>query len=337
MDSTIQKLRETGTQVYKDVLKGVHDAVLVDFPNHANVGDSAIWAGEKQILKELGVTIRYQCDFKTYNRQKLAAAGRGPVLIHGGGNFGDVWPDHEAFRLQIVRDFPDRKVVQLPQSVFYSSTDAMEKSAEVFRKHSDFMVLTRDAQSQQVITGQMGLRGMLCPDSAFFLQLERTQKPSVDVLCLKRTDHETAGEELSSAAENVPCVDWLEDIAWPGLKVLSVMETWHTHFPNKLNCLEGLMQTQYDTLAWRRIQKGLAMLSRAKVIVTDRLHAHILCLLCGIPHVLIDNNYGKLRSYYEAWTGTSAITYWAKTFEEGIRAAEKLAAGMDLKSAGSEL
>ena len=48
--------------------------------------------------------------------------------------------------------------------------------------------------------------------------------------------------------------------------------------------------------------RGCRLLSRGHQVITDRLHAHILCLLMGIPHVVVDNNYGKLGSFLEAWT-----------------------------------
>jgi pyruvyl transferase EpsO len=44
------------------------------------------------------------------------------------------------------------------------------------------------------------------------------------------------------------------------------------------------------------------MLSCGRIVVSDRLHAHILCLLMGIPHVLVDNSYGKVKSFFAAWT-----------------------------------
>ena len=38
------------------------------------------------------------------------------------------------------------------------------------------------------------------------------------------------------------------------------------------------------------------------MVITERLHGHILCLLGGIPNVLIDNSYGKNAAFYSAWT-----------------------------------
>jgi exopolysaccharide biosynthesis predicted pyruvyltransferase EpsI len=44
----------------------------------------------------------------------------GIVLLHGGGNFGDEWPEHQRLREQILREHRDRPVVVLPQAVQFS-------------------------------------------------------------------------------------------------------------------------------------------------------------------------------------------------------------------------
>ena len=52
--------------------------------------------------------------------------------------------------------------------------------------------------------------------------------------------------------------------------------------------------------------------------MSDRLHAHILCLLMGIPHVLLDNTYGKVRSFHETWTQASVLTVFEDDFPRAI-------------------
>ena len=41
------------------------------------------------------------------------------IFIHGGGNFGDLWPEHQQFREMILQRYPDRPVIQLPQSIHF--------------------------------------------------------------------------------------------------------------------------------------------------------------------------------------------------------------------------
>ncbi len=58
----------------------------------------------------------------------------------------------------------------------------------------------------------------------------------------------------------------------------------------------------FERMAAARVERGLALLSRGRRIVTDRLHGHILATLLGIPHVALDNDYGKLSAYIACWT-----------------------------------
>ena len=51
-----------------------------------------------------------------------------------------------------------------------------------------------------------------------------------------------------------------------------------------------------------RLRAGLHLLGAGELLVTDRLHGHIVALLAGVPQVLLDNSYGKLRGFWEAWT-----------------------------------
>jgi len=59
------------------------------------------------------------------------------------------------------------------------------------------------------------------------------------------------------------------------------------------------------------------------VAITDRLHGHILCLLLGIPHVVLPDRYGKLRGFVEAWTSGSDLFVWASEPRAALEAAER--------------
>ncbi|MET0884047.1 MAG: exopolysaccharide biosynthesis protein, partial [Acidimicrobiales bacterium] len=70
--------------------------------------------------------------------------------------------------------------------------------------------------------------------------------------------------------------------------------------------------------------------ARGRVVRTDRLHAHLLSLLQGIPHVLEDNATGKVRAYYDTWTNECSLTNWADT---PLEAAERARGVGDLAPA----
>ena len=133
--------------------------------------------------------------------------------------------------------------------------------------------------------------------------LEPITNPSIDQLI-----HET---ELT---------DWTKAPRMEQL-VTSVMET--SLFRSR-PIYKPLLSSVFDVLARKRLFRGIRILSNAKVVITDRLHGHILSLLLGIPHVLLDNRIGKNRAFYETWTRDSAITRWANSPAEAWAVAETL-------------
>ena len=78
-----------------------------------------------------------------------------------------------------------------------------------------------------------------------------------------------------------------------------------------------------ESAARARVARGCALLSSGRVVITDRLHAHILSLLLGIPHAVLDNSYGKLGRFLDQWLPGTAGVHRA----ESLRDAESWAAG----------
>ena len=49
------------------------------------------------------------------------------------------------------------------------------------------------------------------------------------------------------------------------------------------------------------INQGVEFISQYDLVVSTRLHGHILALLLGIPSIIIDNSYGKNSRFYNTW------------------------------------
>src|SRR3546814_4637985 len=89
----------------------------------------------------------------------------GPILIHGGGNMGTLWPKHEAFRLHLLRTHRGHPVVQMPQSIHYADPAAAAEMAEAIRNHGQFTLLVRDARSLAFAERHFDCAIRLCPDA----------------------------------------------------------------------------------------------------------------------------------------------------------------------------
>jgi pyruvyl transferase EpsO len=94
--------------------------------------------------------------------------------------------------------------------------------------------------------------------------------------------------------------------------------------PGRHFVLTRVIGAAYDLQARQCLRAGCNLLSRGRVVITDRLHAHVLCLLLGIPHVLLDNSYGKVRRVHETWTAGASGVRWAASPPEAIAIARSL-------------
>lgn len=63
-------------------------------------------------------------------------------------------------------------------------------------------------------------------------------------------------------------------------------------------------QARYKAYALHRYRRCVRILSQGRAVISDRLHAHIIATLLDLPHVVLDNSYGKLSSFVASWTRT---------------------------------
>lgn len=262
---------------------------LLDFPDHENVGDSAIWLGELSYFRmKHHSSPAYVCRFDDFDGMAMEAAiGDGPIFLHGGGNFGDLWPRYQHFREEVIARYPDRTIVQLPQSIHFQDDAAIERSAKVINGHDKFVLLVRDQYSFDFAKRNYRCRTELCPDLAFYLgQLQRPSKPEVDLCFLLRSDKEKR-QDFVFREKDVPgsyiAQDWVDHVTIiDGSDSLSDAEL-------------------FESLARRRLERGLAVLSKGRCVVTDRLHGFILSYLMGLKTVPLDNSYSKISRFTETW------------------------------------
>jgi exopolysaccharide biosynthesis predicted pyruvyltransferase EpsI len=235
----------------------------------------------------------------------------GPILLHGGGNFGDVWPWFQQFREDVVRRFPDRTIVQLPQSVQFSSADAAARANEVLGGHPDFTLLVRDRRSEERAAAMLpDVRTVFSPDSA----LGWTPRPgrtaaSTRMLVLARGDREAS----SGLRERIAPVLGRDDVVmdW-GFHGLAQARWLAVRVPGRVSKLAPRLRTNalvdravvygYRANARQNVDSAVRSFARSRLVVTDRLHAHVLAGLLGIRHLVLDNNYGKISAIHRDYT-----------------------------------
>lgn len=296
-----------------DVLGGLispgEPVALLDYPLHANAGDTLIYAGELAYLRRLGAEVRYQANVGRYRAEDLRALHpEGAILLHGGGNFGDRWPLFQHFRERVVADFPDRRIIQLPQSIEMSAETARRVN-ERYRSHPELTVLLRDRRSMQLAERLLPeVRTAFCPDLAFGYEPGRPRPASVDVLELRRTDSESAaGGPLfdRDPGFSAVTVDWrlgrLETLRWHALKAPGALARRTGRLP--VAWYPTLIGPSYERIARLVLAAAERTVAQGRVVVTDRLHGAVLATLLGRPVVARDNANRKLSAIVDDYLG----------------------------------
>lgn len=330
---SFDRFRQSIADVLHPLIPAGSLCALVDFPAHPNVGDSAIWLGEKAYLRDRGVRVAFTCDTKNYSKAPLEdAVGDGTVLIHGGGNFGDLYPHHHALRLSVLRDLKGWRIVQLPQTVHFQSDRALDETRRAIEDHGNFHMIVRDRVSQRIYAERFGRSCELAPDMALYLGPQTSKGvPVADFFWLKRTDKESLGVTTSELGADTMTQDWLQDG-----KHLQRLTEILTDCKRRSLPVWRLERWLYDAFARARLRRGYRLLRQGRVVITERLHGHILCVLAGIPNVLIDNTYGKNLAVHEAWTTEWPGTRFVRTPAEAKAQAEELLHDFDWSGAGRD-
>jgi pyruvyl transferase EpsO len=203
----------------------------------------------------------------------------------------------------------------LPQSIHYSSTERADETARVIGRHKDFILLCRDEESKHFAEKRFDCVVKLCPDMALANgSMQPTTEPTIPVLAMLRGDREKVDRGLSSSYADIPVEDWITESAHTvrKAKIFGMIKALPTRSWNDMRF------AKYDAAARNRFARGVRQLSRAKVVVTDRLHVHIVSLLLGKPHAVLDNSYGKVWGFMAAFSGNNDLSYRATSLDDAF-------------------
>lgn len=294
------------------------DFVLLDVPNHSNIGDTLILEGELKYLKELNQKCLYTSNIFTFDSAKIPK--HAIILLHGGGNFGDVWSVNQKYRNQIIKDFPNNKIIIFPQTLHYNDEQNAINDSILYKTHPNLIICARDKISfetaKKYFTNNMIY---MLPDMAFFNDFSEyiSTKKAKKTLFLERMDKELGNvvllqKELKKLQENEKKIE-VKD--WPGFykkgtlqqkagdlynffEIMGSKILLKSPFKFLVNDAHGLRGKGYKE---RRIRKGIKFINQYDVIYSTRLHGFILAVLLNKKIFIFDNSYGKNKNFYETW------------------------------------
>ncbi|CAD98690.1 signal peptide-containing protein [Cryptosporidium parvum] len=345
---------------YKQVFTGIKEVLFVGFPDHPNRGDSAIFTGALILLEYLKIKIiKVVHLLNEYNVNEILNSfsyktEERAIIFHGGGNFGDLYSHHHELRHIVLNDFIDYKIIMFPQTVFFKNEINKVATKKNFVNHKgEIFLAARDGHSLKIMTEMFNdvkhIKLELLPDMAFLIGDQRKRRgiPSLDILVHARVDNEAPdlmfnntlvkmskikiesvkkvikdsieiennsgkGKHLSKGNILIKNKEWIDYLT-------ILIDDWLDSDANYNN----LISSDYIEKSISRTLDGMAFLSRANFVITNRLHGHILLTLLGVSHIVMGDSFGKLTNFRETWTASCPLSSWHDEFSDALVSASK--------------
>lgn len=274
--------------------------VLFGTPEYNNLGDHAIaWAmfnflqqnfpdvevleiPESRILKNFVTTAKEITD-------------RDVICLIGGGNLGNQYIDQRLIRNAAIQAFPNNKIVVFPQSVYYTNNSngkkALREDRAVFENHPDLYLFSRDVISYKLMQEYYQNCNVYCvPDIVLSMQGQvRSYMREGQILCLRNDVEGT----LSAQDKEI-------------------IKTFYPNAKLKDTCLKENIS---PALRVNEIMSFLDEISKAELVITDRLHGVIFCAITNTPCIVFNNYNHKIKGILEWLKDCSHIAY-ARNLEQ---------------------
>lgn len=285
---------------YKQLKRGSHRRryILLNTPEHGNLGDQAISIAERQFLekeckiKEV-IEITHKC--YVYNKKGISKFinSNDILLINGGGFIGSLWPNEEELVIDILTQFKDNKIVIFPQTVFFENSSYAEleklRLLNTIKCCKNITIILRDQNSYELMYSLLGdtSKILVSPDIVTYLEIPQFQFNRKGVLFCLRNDKE---KSISTSELNR-----IENILKKNKISIQYTDTVFRKTPTKID----REQTVYEKLK---------EFKDAELVITDRLHGMIFSAITNTPCIALDNISQKVSGGYQWFLELPYIT-----------------------------
>lgn len=288
---------------------------LIGTPEHGNLGDHAIAMGEERVLKDYfpeHKIIEIRRDYLMgESGELLSELGLGNrirkddiLFYHGGGNLGNLWVHEEKIRRNIIKKFPDNKIVIFPQSIcFTDDADGhkeREISARIYNAHKDLHLMARDENSFNLARKIFpAIHNYLLPDAATVMHgiMDDVDIKREGILFILRGDKEKVRDDT---------------------KIQILQATF-----DKLKIPFAVTDTRSDkkvSIAEReqKVRAVLAQIRKSKLVITDRFHGVVFSFITRTPVLAFKSFDTKISSGIKWFEQFQSVFYAEEQDLNGI-------------------
>lgn len=274
---------------------------------YQNLGDMALTYAQKRFIEQTlpDYEVLLFPSTATYGQMKALKRVVGPediITTIAGGNMDDVYPSLENARRYIVRSFPNNPVISFPQTIAFSDTPngqrARRRSARTYRSHPRMVVFGREPRTLALMkSGLPGTRIEYSPDIVLSLKNEVPPQPRAGILLSVRHDKEVLLDDSERS------------------KIMEIITAKTDDIVVRDTVDVALEDCQPDT-SESTLKSFWSLLSTRRVVVTDRLHAMIFCVITETPVIVLPNSNHKIKGTYETWLKDHSYVRFLDSFDE---------------------
>ncbi len=272
--------------------------VLFQTPCHTNIGDHAITEAEISFIsKYFGNDCFIEVNQEVYPVFIKALKGKlkkqDVILLHGGGNMGDQYPYEEFIRREIVKAFPNNKIMIFPQTVFYKYGEKSRlylETKEIFAMHRDLILIARESKSFELMRYYFPTNTVfLTPD--IVLSLERIYPKLIRkgaLMVLRNDDERVLDDNMHKHLEDTVKI-FYNDLVYSDM-----------HHTTRIT----------DDLSRKDVLNNkINQFKSAEIVITDRLHGMVFAAITQTPCIAFSNYNQKVSGTFEWINGLNYIKF----------------------------
>ncbi len=296
------------------------DYVLMMTPLHGNIGDQAIAISIVDWIKRRDMKARilevsnigmdkhkwlYKCVLRRWR-------GKITILITGGGFMGNLWTEEERRVLNLLKEYPDIKIVILPQTIYFDINSVNGKrqrdySRKTYNNHNRLTVCCREHRSY--LWMKQNCPNVICveiPDMVLRMSYEGCfDKRKYIFFCMRKDCEKIVSRDFLLHIKDIIYKIYPKENVFD-IDTVNERELYFTQKKRKM-----------------ALKKKLDEFLSAKLIITDRLHGMLFSVITGTPCIAIDNGSSKVSGVYE-WIKDCKYVAFVTSVEEFSVALEQI-------------
>lgn len=286
-------IREYRKGLHEIYYKETEEPIIyfIGSPEHQNIGDQAIAAVTMEYINFTmsGIKVR-EIPIDKFARRlpclKRRISAKDIIVMHGGGNMGNVYWRHERARWEVIKSFPNNRIIIFPETIYYEDTSfgrsEQKISEQIYNSHNNITICAREKTSFEIMKKIYSkCNVLLTPDIVCYTdRWKEAVSNRKGALILFRND-------IEKCVKDTKLVDGIVERMGYNISYTDMMYS-RKGYTGKYN-------------RDRIVAEKISQITKSELVVTDRLHGMILSAITGTPCVVFWGYNHKIKSYYDTW------------------------------------